>query len=161
MPTTDDDLERYIEMAKSTKAKRARNAVGSAADNPYLKRLMEDEDLRESVRDAFEAARGAYERLSSNGSVIDTAIDDKKVHKDIKQTAESLRDASERLRGEQKKRRWGRLLFIGLVGAVLAIAISEDLRKALLDKLFGAEEEFEYTSTTTPAPPPAPAAAES
>jgi hypothetical protein len=25
----------------------------------------------------------------------------------------------------------------------------------LLDKLFGAEEEFEYTSTTTPAPEPA------
>ena len=44
---------------------------------------------------------------------------------------------------------------------MLAIAISEDLRKALLDTLFGAEEEFEYTSTTTPAPPPAPAAAES
>ena len=142
-------------MAKDTKAQRARNAVGSAADNPYLKRLMEDEDLRTSVRDAFESARDAYERLSSNGSVIDTAIDDKKVHKDIKQTAESLRDASERLRC------WGRLLFIALVGAVLAIAISEDLRKALLDKLFGAEEEFEYTSTTTPAPPPAPAAAES
>ena len=47
-------------MAKSTKAKRARNAVGSAADNPYLRRLMEDEDLRESVRDAFESARDAY-----------------------------------------------------------------------------------------------------
>jgi len=150
-------------MAKSTKAKaqRARNAVGSAADNPYLKRLMEDDDLRESVREAFESARDAYERLSSNGSVIETAIDDKKVHKDIKQTAESLRDASERLRGQKRKRPWGRLLFIGLVGAVLAIAISDDLRKALLDKLFGAEEEFEYTSTTTPAPPPAPAAAES
>ena len=44
---------------------------------------------------------------------------------------------------------------------MLALVLSEDLRKALLDKLFGAEEEFEYTSTTTPAPPPAPAAAES
>jgi hypothetical protein len=44
------------------------------------------------------------------------------------------------------------------VGAILALVISEDLRKALLDKVFGAEEEFEYTSTTTPAP--APAAAE-
>ena len=82
-------------MAKSTKAKRARNAVGSAADNPYLKRIMEDEDLRESVRDAFESARDAYERLSSNGSVIDTAIDDKKVHKDLKATAENLREASD------------------------------------------------------------------
>ena len=47
-------------MAKSTKAKRARDVVGSAADNQYLQRLMEDEDLRDSVRDAFEAARDAY-----------------------------------------------------------------------------------------------------
>ena len=143
-------------MAKSTKASRARNAVGSAADNPYLKRIMEDEDLRESVRDAFESARDAYERLSSNGSVIDTAIDDKKVHKDLKATAENLREASNRLRGQEKKRHWGRLLVIGIAGAVLALALSEGLRKAVLDRLFGAEEEFEYTSTTTPARRPRP-----
>ncbi|HEY8000910.1 MAG TPA: hypothetical protein VID76_03165 [Solirubrobacterales bacterium] len=142
-------------MAKSTKAKRARDAVGTAADNQYLRRLMEDEDLRESVRDAVDAARDAYERLSSNGSVIDTAIDDKKLHKDLKQTAENLRDASNRLRGKEKERHWGRIILIGLAGAALAIVLSEDLRKALLDKLFGAEEEFEYTSTTTPAPAPA------
>src|SRR4051794_21656981 len=135
-------------MAKSTKARRARSAVGSAADNPYLRRLMEDDELRSSVRDAFEAARDAYDRLSSNGSVVDTAIDDKKLHKDLKETAENLRDASNRLRGKQSERRWGRIILIGLVGATLAIIISEDLRKAVLDKLFGAEEEFEYTSTT-------------
>jgi hypothetical protein len=39
-----------------------------------------------------------------------------------------------------------------LVGAGLALALSEGLRKKVLDGLFGAEEEFEYTSTTTPAP---------
>jgi len=39
-----------------------------------------------------------------------------------------------------------------LVGAGLALALSEGLRKKVLDALFGAEEEFEYTSTTTPAP---------
>ena len=115
---------------------------------------MEDEDLRDSVRDAFEAARDAYDRLSSNGSVIDTAIDDKKLHKDLKETAENLRDATNRLRGKEKERHWGRLLLIGIAGAVLALVLSEDLRKAVLDKLFGAEEEFEYTSTTTPAPAP-------
>jgi hypothetical protein len=142
-------------MAKSTKATRARNAVGSAADNPYLRRLMEDEELRDSVRDAFEAARDAYARLSSNGSVIDTAIDDKKLHKDLKETAENLRDASNRLRGKQKEHHYGRLLLIALIGATLAVILSEDIRKAVLDKLFGAEEEFEYTSTTTPAPAPA------
>ncbi len=141
-------------MAKS-KANRARGAVGTVTDNDYVKRLVEDEDLRDSIRDAFEAARDAYERLSSNGSVIDTAIDDKKVHKDIKEAAENLRDASNRLRGQEKERHFGRLLLIAFVGAVLALIISEDLRKALLDKVFGAEEEFEYTSTTTPAPAPA------
>ena len=144
-------------MAKS-KAKRARGAVSSVTDNDYVKRLVEDEDLRDSIRDAFEAARDAYERLSSNGSVIDTAIDDKKVHKDIKEAAENLRDASNRIRGQEKERHFGRLLLIAFVGAVLALIISEDLRKGLLDKVFGAEEEFEYTSTTTPTP--APAAAE-
>ena len=41
-----------------------------------------------------------------------------------------------------------------LVGAGLALALSEGLRKKVLDALFGAEEEFEYTSTTTPAPAP-------
>jgi hypothetical protein len=141
-------------MAKS-KAKRARGAVGTVTDNDYVKRLIEDEDLRDSVRDAFEAARDAYERLSSNGSVIDTAIDDKKVHKDIKEAAENLREASNRLRGKEKERHFGRLLLIAFAGAILALVISEDLRKALLDKLFGAEEEFEYTSTTTPSPAPA------
>jgi hypothetical protein len=144
-------------MAKS-KAKRARGAVSSVTDNDYVKRLFEDEDLRESIRDAFESARDAYERLSSNGSLIDAAIDDKKVHKDIKDAAENLRDASNRLRGQEKEHHYGRLLLIAFVGAILALIISEDLRKSVLDKVFGAEEEFEYTSTTTPAP--APAAAE-
>lgn len=146
-------------MAKSTKAARgaskARNAVGSVGDNPYLRRLMEDQDLRDSLRDALDSARDAYDRLSSNGSVIDTAIDDKKVHKDLKAAAENLREASNRIRGKEKKRRWGRLLLIAVAGAVLALALSEDLRKTVLDKIFGAEEEFEYTSTTTPAAEPA------
>ena len=106
-------------MAKSsTRAQRARDTVSAAGSNPYLRRLIEDEDLRDSVRDAVDAARDAYERLSSNGNVIDTAIDDKKVHKDLKTAAQNLRDASGRLRGEEKKRHWGRLIVIAILGAV-------------------------------------------
>jgi hypothetical protein len=139
---------------KSSKASRARSAAASATSNPYLRRVVEDEELRDSVVTAFEAARDAYDRLSSNGNVVDTMIDDKKVHKDLKQAAENLRDASNRLRGKQRERHWGRIILIAIAGAVLALALSEDLRKAVLDALFGAEEEFEYTSTTTPAPAP-------
>ena len=52
---------------------------------------------------------------------------------------------------------------IGVVGAGLALAVSEDLRKKVLDALFGAEEEFEYSATTAPstATPPATDAAAS
>jgi hypothetical protein len=139
---------------KSSKASRARSAAASATSNPYLRRLVEDEELRDSVVTAFEAARHAYDRLSSNGNVVDTMIDDKKVHKDLKAAAENLRDASNRLRGKQRQRHWGRIILIAIAGALLALALSEDLRKAVLDALFGAEEEFEYTSTTTPAPAP-------
>jgi len=142
-------------MAKSsTSAQRARNAARTAGSNPYLRRVVEDEELRASVVTAFDAAKQAYERLSSNGNVIDTAIDDKKLHGELKTAAENLREASQRLRGEEeKKRRLGRLLVIAIAGAVLALVLSEGLRKTVLDALFGAEEEFEYTSTTTtPAP---------
>ena len=49
----------------------------------------------------------------------------------------------------------GKVLLAGIVGAGLVLVLSEDARRAVLDKLFGAEEEFEYTSTTA-TPPPAP-----
>ena len=147
-------------MPRSTRTQRARSAIGSAGSSPYLRRLIEDEELRESIREAFDAARDAYERMSNGKGPVNTVIDDKKVHKDLKVAAESLREASNRLRGRQRERHWGRLIMIGLAAAVLAILLSEDLRKAVLDKLFGAEEEFEYTSTTTPAAAPEPAAAD-
>ena len=39
------------------------------------------------------------------------------------------------------------------------LGYAEDLRKKVLDALFGAEEEFEYTSTTAPAATPTPPSA--
>ena len=56
----------------------------------------------------------------------------------------------------KKKSRLGRKLMILVVGAVIALAVSERLRSKVLDTLFGAEEEFQYTPPVgTPAPPPA------
>jgi hypothetical protein len=74
---------------------------------------------------------------------------DRKVQRDLRDAAENLRDATEQLRAPQKRKkkgRLGRLLLIAIVGAIVALAVSEDARKAVLDALFGAEEEFEYTS---------------
>ena len=141
-------------MAKSSgaRAQQAREAARSAGSNPYVRRLIEDEELRGNVRDAFEAARHAYQRMSNGKGPVKAITEDKKVQRDLRSAAGSLREASDQIRGKRKRRRWGRLLVVAVLGAALAIALSEDLRKTVLDRLFGAEEEFEYSSTTTPAP---------
>jgi hypothetical protein len=41
------------------------------------------------------------------------------------------------------------MILLAIVGGVVALVVSEGARKAVLDALFGAEEEFEYTSTTS------------
>ena len=131
-----------------TKASDAARSVGS---NPYVRRLIEDEELRQNIRAAFEAARDAYTRMANGKGPANAIIDDKKVHRDLRTAAESLRDASNQIRGKRRNGFGiGRWLLVGLAGAVLVLILSEDARKAVLDRLFGAEEEFEYTSTTTP-----------
>ena len=138
---------------KAAKAGAGAVAAGTAArNNPYVQKLVEDADLRDDLRTAFESARKAYNRM--NGKGPQKALEDKKVQRDLKEAANSLKSAADALREKpkRKKRRRGGLLVVGLVGAGLALALSESLRSKVLDALFGSEEEFEYTSTTTPAP---------
>jgi hypothetical protein len=142
-------------MAKK-KAAAAAGAVTAAKDNPYVQRIVTDDDLRDNVRVAFDAAKSAYERLSNGKAPSKALMDDKKLHKDLKEAAEALRDAGSALRSapkKQKKRRGGlgRKLLLLVVGAGAAMALSSDLRSKVLDALFGKEEEFDYTSTTSPA----------
>lgn len=138
---------------KAAKAGAGVYAAGKAArSNPYVQRLVEDDELRDNLRTAYESARKAYSRMNGKGPT--RVMEDKKMQKELREAASSLRDAADSLRGAKakKSRRRGRGLILVLVGAGLALALSEDLRKKVLDALFGAEEEFEYTSTTSPAP---------
>ncbi|HEU4976568.1 MAG TPA: hypothetical protein VFT50_15860 [Baekduia sp.] len=151
-------------MAKKKKAAAAAGAVTAARQNPYVQRVIEDDDLRDNVRVAFEAARDAYERLSNGKAPAKVISDDKKFHKDVQTAAEALKEAGTALREGPKKRRkrkggMGRKLLLLMVAGGLAVALSPDLRSKVLDMLFGAEEEFDYTSTTAPAPAPAGTAA--
>ncbi len=143
-------------MANTSKASqtadRAAEIYSTARENPYVQRLIEDEELRDNLREAFESARDAFGRATGNGKgTVKAVTSDRKVQKDLRDAAESLRDASEQLRAprKRKKSRLGRLVLLALVGAAIAIVLSEDARKTVLDALFGAEEEFEYTSNTS------------
>jgi hypothetical protein len=145
-------------MAKKKKAAAAAGAVTAARSNPYVQRVIEDDDLRDNVRVAFEAARDAYIRLSNGKAPAKVLADDKKFHKDLQTAAEALKEAGSSLREGPKRKRKGRLgrkLLLLVVAGGLAVALSSDVRSKLLDTLFGAEEEFDYTSTTTPSAAPA------
>jgi adenylosuccinate synthase len=137
---------------KAAKAGAGAFAAGKAVrSNQYVQRLMEDEELRENLRNAFTSAKNAYGRINGKGPA--KAFDDKKTQRELKDAATSLKEASDQLRGVKKrKKRKGRLLLLAIVGAGAALALSEGLRKKVLDAMFGAEEEFEYTATTTPSP---------
>lgn len=147
-------------MANRKKAAQSKAKEAADVARPYVQKLIEDEDLRANLRDAYEAARDAYDRAVDGKGPAKAVLEDKRMQDDLRSAAESLRSASEALREpakpkKHKGRGLGRLVLVALVAAVLALALSEDLRKALLDRLFGAEEEFEYTSTTAPSSTPA------
>lgn len=133
-----------------TKADRASDIYGSARENPYVQRVLEDQELRENLQDAFESAKKAYTRATGNGKgPLKAVTSDKKTQKELRKAAEKLKDANERLQKPKKKSKLGRLILLAIVGGIVALVVSEGARKAVLDALFGAEEEFEYTSTTS------------
>jgi hypothetical protein len=141
-------------MAKSKTthtADRAGDLYETARENPYVQRLIEDEDLRDNLKDAYSSAKKAYGRATGGGKgTVKAVTSDKKVQKEMRQAAEALQEARERLQKPQKrKHRLGRLIVLAIIGGVVALVVSEGARKAVLDALFGAEEEFEYTSTTS------------
>jgi hypothetical protein len=141
----------------ASKKQKAQKAAMQARANPYLRKVAEDEDLRQNIYDAYDSVRKAYGRLSNGKSPTKQIFDDKKLQKEIKNAASKARDASVALH-EAPKKKGGlslkRVILVGAVGTGVALAVSEGLRKKVLDTLFGAEEEFEYTSNTSSASSP-------
>ncbi len=132
-------------------------AAKAAQDNPYVQRLIEDEELRGNLLGAYNAARSAYGRMTNGKPASKALMEDKKLQAELRSAIEALRDASGSLReapapARRRRGRGGALLLLA-VGAVLAIALNEGLRSKVLDMLFGAEEQFDYSSTTAPATP--------
>jgi hypothetical protein len=134
--------------------------VGEAELRGYVKRILEDQQLRNNLASAYGAALSAYGRVSNGKSPTKALFEDRKLQRDLTQVAATLRDASGSLReppkSARRNRRRGRTLMLVIVAGVLAVALSQDLRTKVLDLLFGAEEEFDYSSSTAPAEPAPP-----
>jgi hypothetical protein len=121
---------------------------------PYIQRLVQDAELRATVRSAYDSTKSAYERLTNGKGPAKALLEDKKLHRDLQNAVDALRDATTALsEGPKKEVRkgigFGRKVMIGALAFGLALAGSEKLRTKVLDTVFGKEEEFQYT------PPPA------
>jgi hypothetical protein len=149
-------------MARKNRAARAASSA-AVKSNPYVQRVLEDDDLRSTITSAFEAAKDAYERLADGKAPHKALVNDKKLQKDLKAAAASLREVGTKLKDapkkQRKRHRARNTILLAVVGGGLALVLSEGLRNKVLDTLFGKEEEFEYSSTTAPNTPPQPVTA--
>jgi hypothetical protein len=138
------------------KTKKLNDTISAAADqakeNPYLNKIIEDKELRDNAVAALQSVKSAFDQAKATGFDNPAElVQDKKIKKDLKKAAETLKTTSDDIQSAGKKKRHPlrKIVALAVIGGIVAIVVSEDARKAVLDTLFGAEEEFEYTSTTS------------
>lgn len=130
---------------------KTKDKVSDAAGNvkPYVDRALHDEELRESVRNAYESARKVYNELIGRRSVTGFATriaTDKDIQEELRATITELRKAADRVQGrEPHKGRNSTLLLVGIALGVLFNPITgSSTRKWLSDHLFGGGDDFTY-----------------
>jgi hypothetical protein len=130
---------------------KTRDKVSDAADNvkPYVDRALHDEELRDSVRNAYESARTIYNELIGKRGVSGVATriaTDKDIQDELRSTITELRRAADRVQGrEERKSRNSTLLFVGIALGILFNPITGPAtRKWLSDRLFGGGDDFTY-----------------
>jgi hypothetical protein len=131
---------------------KTRDKFSDAADNvkPFVDRALHDEELRASVRSAYESARTIYDELIGKRGVTNVATriaTDKDIQDELRSTVSELRRAADRVQGkEEHKSRNGTLLFVGIALGILFNPITGPAtRKWLSNRLFGGSgDDFTY-----------------
>ena len=130
---------------------KTREKVSDAAGTvrPYVDRALNDAELRDNVRSAYESARSIYDELLGNRGVTGVAArvaTDKDIQAELRSTISELRRAAERVQGrEEHKSRNGGLLFFGiLLGILFNPFTGAQTRKWLSDRVLGGGDDFTY-----------------
>jgi hypothetical protein len=130
---------------------KTKDKVSDAAGTvrPYVDRALNDAELRDNVRSAYESARSIYNELLGNRGVTGVATrvaTDKDIQSELRSTISELRRAAERVQGkEEHKSRNGGLLFLGiLLGILFNPLTGAQTRKWLSDRVLGGGDDFTY-----------------
>ncbi len=133
---------------------RAKERVSGAAMNvkPYVERAVQDEDLRENVKAAFQAAREVYDELIGGRGMTTVATrvaTDKDIQDKLKEAVDELRQAADRVQG--KKDHSGRNATLLVAGIALGILFNPitgpATRKWVADAVFGGDD-FTYEGSS-------------
>lgn len=135
-------------------AKATDKVVGAASNvKPYVERAVSDEELRENVKAAFQAAREVYDELIGNRSMTKVATrfaTDKEIQDKLKEALDELREAADRVQNKrQHSARNATLLLAGIALGILFNPITGPAtRKWLADAIFGSDD-FTYESPSS------------
>lgn len=90
---------------------------------PYLKRAMEDPQLRDDMLAAFIAARSLYGKFAKGSGVKGKAerVTDKQFQKELQELVGELSQATERLQGKKKRSHKKRNRVILMTGVTLGL----------------------------------------
>ncbi|MGA9762242.1 MAG: hypothetical protein WBQ14_07455 [Gaiellaceae bacterium] len=129
--------------------------LSDAATNvrPYVERALKDEELRDNVRQAFQAAKEVYGELVSKGQVSKAAthaVTDHEVQENLRTAVDELRHAAARIQGqEEEEAHRGRntaLLMSGIALGILFNPVTGPQARAWLrETVLGPMDEIEYT----------------
>jgi len=128
---------------------RVAGVAGTA--KPYVERALNDEELREHVKQAYSAAREIYDELIAPRGVVGIArvAAEPDVQDNLRVAIGELRQAANRLQG-RKEHHPGRT-FILLTGVVVGLLYNPftgpETRRWLRDKVLGGGDEFGFDSS--------------
>jgi hypothetical protein len=116
---------------------------------PYVERAVKDEDLRENVMAAFQAAREVYNDLVGDRGVTGIAsrvATDKDIQDNLRRAVDELREAADRIQGkEEHKGRNTMLLLAGIaIGILFNPMTGPSTRQWVKDKVLGPSDDFTY-----------------
>jgi hypothetical protein len=118
---------------------------------PYVQRALQDEEVRENVKNAIAAAREIYDELIGArrpSAVAARVATDKEIQETVREVIDDLKEAAIRVQGKQREHstRNAMLLFTGIVLGILFNPVTgPSTRKWLSDRVLG-ESEPETTS---------------
>ena len=118
-----------------------KSTVAVDALKPYVKRAMEDPELRDDLVAAFVAARSLYGQISKGDGVRGKAekISEKDFQKQLQSLVSDVTEASDRLKGEKEHKTRNRVIL--LTGVTLGVLYNPwtgpATREWIMDRIAG------------------------